>query len=311
MRHQRAAAGVEREPRRLSASAVRRSGMADDQVIRRVLMRRIAFLHIEKTAGSALRTILQRNFALGELYPMYTEQARAAFRRMSPETRDRIKVVYGHFCLDVADWLPDDMVYITMLRDPVERVASLYYFNRFVRKTGPEYQLPLRVYLEQRGHPPIDNWMVRCLSGLTDRIPSGECTTDMLEAAKQAADRFFFIGISERFHESHALLCRLFGFPVRYCPPTNVNLNRPAMETISPADIALIEQYNRLDRELYLHCVRRLDRELAETDVSLQLRELLRRRDGIRLRTFDIFNQNAREQWRRLAKKLLGKRQYG
>src|SRR3989344_2265708 len=107
-------------------------------------MPRITFFHIEKTAGSALRTILQRNFALGELYPMYTEQARTAFRRTPRETKDMIKVVYGHFCLDLADWLPRDMAFITMLRDPVERGASHHYFNRFVRKTGPEFQLSLR-----------------------------------------------------------------------------------------------------------------------------------------------------------------------
>jgi len=41
--------------------------------------------------GSALRTILQRNFALGELYPMYTAQSRAAFRQMLPEVKDKIK----------------------------------------------------------------------------------------------------------------------------------------------------------------------------------------------------------------------------
>lgn len=274
-------------------------------------MPRIAFFHIEKTAGSTLRTILQRNFALGELYPMYTEQARTAFRQMLPKVKDKIKVVYGHFCLDVADWLPRDMVFITMLRDPVERVASYYYFNRFVRKTGPEFQLSLRAYLEQRDHTPIDNWMVRCLSGVTDRIPLGECTAEMLEAAKEAADRFFFIGISERFHESHALLCKLLDFPVRYCPPVNINLDRPAMETISPEDIALIEQYNQLDRELYLHCSRRLDKQLAETDISPQLHELQRRRHSSWLRNLDFFNQSARQQWRRFTKKLLGKRQYG
>jgi len=261
--------------------------------------------------GSALRTILQRNFALGELYPMYTAQSRAAFRQMLPEVKDKIKVVYGHFCLDLADWLPRDMVFITMLRDPVERVASHYYFNRFVRKTGPEFQLSLRAYLEQRDHTPIDNWMVRCLSGVTDRIPLGKCTAEMLEAAKQATNRFLFIGLSERFDESRALLCKLFDFPVRYCPLTNINPNRPAMETISREDIAIIEQYNQLDRELYLHCSRRFDKQLTETDISTQLQKLQRRRDNGWLRTFDITSQNARQQWRRFTKKLLGKRQYG
>src|SRR4030067_3308936 len=108
------------------------------------MMQRIACFHIEKTAGSTLRTILQRNYSRGELYPMYTEQARTAFRQMAPEVKDKIKVVYGHYCLDVADWLPRDMAFITMLRDPVARVASRYYFDRYVRKTGPAVQLPPR-----------------------------------------------------------------------------------------------------------------------------------------------------------------------
>ncbi|OGI46703.1 MAG: hypothetical protein A2151_06125 [Candidatus Muproteobacteria bacterium RBG_16_65_34] len=203
------------------------------------------------------------------------------------------------------------MAFITMLRDPVARVASRYYFDRYVRKTGPAVQLPLRAYLEQRDHLPIDNGMVRCLSGVTDSVPLGGCTAEMLEAAKQASDRFLFVGLSERFDESYALLCKLLDFPVRYCPPTNINPKRPAIETISPEDIATIEQFNRLDRELYLHCCRRLDKQLSEVDVSAQLHELQRRRDSAWLRIFDTHSQYGRQRWRRFAKKLLRKKQYG
>ena len=53
------------------------------------------------------------------------------------------------------------------------------------------------------------------------------------------------------------------------------------------------------------------DQQFAEVDISAQLHELQRRRDNQWLRNLDRFNLNARQPWRRFAKKLLGKRQYG
>lgn len=274
-------------------------------------MQRIGFIHIPKTAGATLRSIIQRNYSLRELYPMDTERARTAFQQMPEETKDRIKVVYGHFCMDVASWLPGDLVFISMLRDPIERTISSYYYERYVRKTEPAVSLPLRAFIQQGGYLPGDNWMVRCFSGASESVPFGRCTPQMLEAAKSAADRFALIGLSERFDESYAMLCQMFGWRVRYASARNINPHRTPLGDSSPEDIACIEQHNRFDIAFYDYCARRLEQQLADTNIAPQLRELKRRRESTWCRMLDAYSQTAIGRSRRVAKTLFGMRQFG
>ena len=51
------------------------------------------------------------------------------------EQRARFRLVMGHFQYGIHEFLPQEYTYVTIVRDPVERVISHY---NYLRQTQPE-----------------------------------------------------------------------------------------------------------------------------------------------------------------------------
>jgi hypothetical protein len=92
---------------------------------------RLLHIHVPKTAGTALRTALQntKDPAL-TIFPHYDERS---FKAAQP---DQFDVFSGHFGFDTATQIGGRMV--TVLRDPVDRFVSVYYFWRTLYDQGVE-----------------------------------------------------------------------------------------------------------------------------------------------------------------------------
>lgn len=90
--------------------------------------RLLFFVHIPKTAGTSLVTALQAHFLPGRTCPReYTE----ALSRLDPmELRQKYDFIPAHAGMDVAEPIATDL--ITVLRDPTDRVLSLYNYWRSV-----------------------------------------------------------------------------------------------------------------------------------------------------------------------------------
>lgn len=85
--------------------------------------RTIFFVHIPKTAGSSIRSVLKRWF--GARLMIFDSHDREAFAR---EWSDRRPLaVAGHFGFGLHEAVADcSPVYLSLVRDPVERFVSLY-----------------------------------------------------------------------------------------------------------------------------------------------------------------------------------------
>jgi len=92
--------------------------------------RPIVFLHIPKTAGLSLRSVLERVYAgypyefIGNLGDEHKE-----FAARPLAERARFALISGHLPWGAQVLVPDSRA-ITFVRDPVERVISAYYFNK-------------------------------------------------------------------------------------------------------------------------------------------------------------------------------------
>src|SRR5690349_20650120 len=90
----------------------------------------LIFLHIPKTAGISLRQVLINNTpgpAFRIIHPISDVERLAAL----PESeRAALELVDGHLYYGIHSLLPRPCRYMTMLRDPVEQVLSLYSFIR-------------------------------------------------------------------------------------------------------------------------------------------------------------------------------------
>ena len=174
------------------------------------------------------------------------------------------RVVMGHLHYGVHEYIPQECEYITVLREPVARVASLYTYILGHPKHALHADLarsntPLEDFL--RIDPSVDNHQTRMVSGrgggeLTSRSaePLGP---EALEEAKRNLERFLVVGLTERFDESFILIRRALGWKLPYYLTANVT-TRPKPATQDALE--QIRERNQLDLELYDFANQRLSR---------------------------------------------------
>jgi hypothetical protein len=144
-----------------------------------------------------------------------------------------------------------------MLRDPVERVISYYYF---IKRTETHYlhdylcegDVDLESFVENETHVMINNAQTRIVSGAWHRPKFGACGWGLLDEAKRNLRRdFAAVGLTERFDESLLLFAHNFGWRNLFYTRKNVSSRRPRRVECPRDAISAIVSANRLDLELY------------------------------------------------------------
>lgn len=221
--------------------------------------RAIVFLHIPKTAGTTLHRIIERQYRPGELYsPGLTEgHGVGELAKLSDERRAEIRMFRGHMGFGVDKHLPVPSTYMTILREPIDRVISYYYF---IRRTPGHYlhdfvtsgESDLKAFIDSEAHVMTDNAQTRVLSGVWHGPRFGGCTDEMLETAKRnLRDRFAVVGLTERFDETLLLMKKAFGWGNVFYTRQNVSSQRPRREELAPETLQAIASTNQLDIALY------------------------------------------------------------
>ncbi|WP_169727814.1 sulfotransferase family 2 domain-containing protein [Desulfovibrio inopinatus] len=220
------------------------------------------FLHIPRTAGTTLNSILKNNFEEHEILSIYREDDYKQKRILSAEERDQLKLIQGHLFLQ--SYTPPTIYSIpvnvfTFLRDPVQRLISEYVFlktwpnnhlYRYLNENGvtfSDYITSDSKMLRYRGK----NFMTRMISG--EDFDLTKFPHEPLRIAKEnITTRFGFVGIQERFNESLLLLKSFLGLDSIIYEKRNA-LRQELKEHITQSDIAIAESYNAADRELYIY----------------------------------------------------------
>jgi len=227
----------------------------------------VLFLHIPKAGGQTLGEIVYAQtrgetesesdvLKAGVAYLTYgflKERPLAVPAYALPLLRrPDLRAVIGHFWFGLHEHVARPAVYVTALRDPVERVLSLYYYTRL------HDSISLDEFIADPPFREVDNDQTRRIAGADPEI--GECTPAMLDAAKENLRRFAVAGTIERLDEMLPLLRRRLGWqrPADCCP-RNVNPDRPAASALPPATIAAIRKRNELDFELWRYASQLMD----------------------------------------------------
>lgn len=214
--------------------------------------RALVFLHIPKTAGTTLNRIIEWQYNPLLIFTMDPYRIRATAERLAafPESRRRkLQVVRGHLYYGVHEFLPQGATYITMLREPVARFLSSYYFIQ----RRPLHPMHRKVTTERVGvedfirlTPHRQNLQCKLIAGVKG---NESCTPEMLERAKEHLTRSFsVVGICERFEESLVVLAKTFNWEIPYYENRKVAKTRPKVD---PREIEMISENNRFDLELY------------------------------------------------------------
>ena len=218
----------------------------------------VIFLHLPKAAGTTLRDVFSRQYKTDEIYELDGAEfikAQEDFKQLDRDRKAQIKILMGHMYFGLHEYLPQPATYVTMLRNPIERVVSYYHFVKKL-SSHPDYELikAQNISIEdycQMGRENMRNGQTRFLSGTKE---SEACSPQMLERAKtHLQEHFSVVGIQEKFDESLLLLKDRLGWkktPFYYQRNTNRASSYNRAE-ISPSTLSAIAKYNELDLELY------------------------------------------------------------
>lgn len=255
----------------------------------------VIFLHIPKAAGSTLHDIIERQYSPKLVYSVTGNQVPesvAQFRALPESERQNLKMVKGHMGFGLHELLPQGATYFTLLRHPVDRVLSHYYYilrrpNHYLYETVTEQNMSLQDFAIRKPSLELDNGQTRLIAGKhgePDRsIEIGQCTPEMLEDAKQNLRNFFtVVGITEEFDRALILLKRTFGWRNVFYTKRRVTHNRPQEKQIDIETRRIIEQCNALDMELYEYSKKMFQESLQNQNASF----------GDEVKQFKQFNQS-------------------
>ncbi len=273
----------------------------------------ILFLHLYKTGGQTLRNMVSFQYNKTE----YFDIGKNSFEQfLNYKNKSDIKAIFGHIKFGMHKFLPTEKVkYVTLLRNPVERILSLH---RYVNQTQdldlhqimpPNEREDLYLFMENIDkYSPYhgNNGQCKMIAGIDRKFPKNNLwdeliknkktnNNDVFKNAKQnLVEYFLFTGIMEMFDESIILIKKSLGWkkPIFYMRRNKtINIEQKIPDEI----IQLIQNKNSADIQLY-ELVKNKLCELVRTNL------IYVRKERYKLKINNWFYSNYRNYFRSLIK---------
>ncbi len=259
----------------------------------------VIYHHIAKTGGTSLREVVQANYkgkALLELYgPNRGSVAwyEAYYRSLSPERKAAIQCIAAHSAHYIIPVLDRPFRVFTLLRDPVNRVISLYYFAKTLTRKGKGKGADIGRLLDALGWDlgdiyrhaaqgeidpehasllaPFFNGQTRAILGPhldvtgIPFLPGAPASLhNALQHALHILDAHYELGVTEAYAQSVQYFARVFGWRRVFIDHVNRTKMRPSVQEFPLDVIDRIREYNQLDVILHAHAQNYLKQHLEK-----------------------------------------------
>jgi len=229
----------------------------------------LIFLHIGKTGGTSLQRILEKEysdkapfFVTSGYFPGSKDRRSRHFEDLSDQERRDLRLIKGHINYGIHTQLEETARYITLIRDPIDRIISNYYYikqnaDHYLYEKITSSDCSLEEYILEATDN--DNGQTRVLAGIADRyecqekeVPFGKVNDEIFKIAKSNLRKFAVVGLMERFDESVEMMRRELRWRITpNIEKHNVTEGRPRKEDIDSKTLKLIEKHNQYDMRLY------------------------------------------------------------
>lgn len=226
--------------------------------------KRLIFLHIPKSGGTTLHHIIRRNYKRRHIYDIRTpvlKDSVARFKALSEQRKQNILCLKGHMGYGLHLCFKEDFSYITIVRNPVDRVVSHYYYvrripNHYLHKKVMESSMSLEDYVDSRISDELYNGHTRllaCTDGLGIGFDQKEelDRSDLETALRHLQEKFILSAPMEEYDLFLIKIQELLNWKTIYYAKQNITRTRPPLDDISERVIQKIRKNNELDMELY------------------------------------------------------------
>jgi hypothetical protein len=245
------------------------------------------FDHLPKTGGTALRTVFGEMFGPQNVSPHLEGRSEIwAIQKYS-----RFRVISGHFL----SLLPGDdrsggRVRLTMLRHPIDRAVSEYFYWRHhafegvddkLAKWAQEYDICTFFRMrENSNETSVTNFYTKHFSTRISRQMQDDAS--VISLAKESLSKYGFIGIYEFMHDSVDMFCWQFRLPpVRKIPRVNVTSFRVDVGNLDRQTLLQLKEMNGLDLQLYDFALQRFEEKKRRMFHELLLKNSIRERQRL------------------------------
>lgn len=231
--------------------------------------------------------ILDRLYPQINRYSVFADAQIHALIDLPEHERSRIDLLQGHFAFGIHEHIPRNFIYFTVLREPVDRIISLYYYIlrqplHYLHQRMTNEGWSLEEFVERNATPETMNFQVGTLAGMNRWQPFEAIDEATLECAKRnLRDVVAAFGLTERFNETLVLFNRQlrWGYTTDFFSYTNKNVteNRPAREQIPERILNLIREKNTYDIQLYDYACQLFDERIRDAGLPFLIEHRLQR----------------------------------
>ena len=237
-----------------------------------VVRDRVFFLHIPKCGGTSVTSAINRKFAPETIHHVDVLAATRVSSKLDLDlmsyrenlllyhlAKEDCRLVTGHYNWSDRAYrlFGDEWKFVTVLRHPVKKWLSQYYFNRYKDIPAQHFQIDVDIdeYMNSEEGRALGHDQVSKLSDLAITEPDA-----MLEAALENLDRFDVVGLTEHLDRFQRDFGQCFGTAIDISR-LNINPAQKRQQTAleSPEIHKRVEELCRLDMVLYRTALEKLE----------------------------------------------------